>query len=250
VNNDSVLINTQSNSIMAALLGQYTEIPGESSSQTESNSEGESKNVTKIIYAAIGLVVIVIIFFLFFSGNGHKAAKDSSGDLESNSNENGLAGNTAENNVSSKTETDSACNSPKNCFDNPGVCKCNPDEYCSDEIKQCKVAVCGNGKCEPNEYVDTCCEDCGCVDNSCQVCNSSAHSCDAAQSKVSDEPAIDAVESYLEGKGLVAENIYVEYSVCSGSKILKYVLAKTSDSKITEEFSVSESMVVVPSPRI
>jgi hypothetical protein len=234
---------------MAQFISQYTEIPGEGSSTAETNSEGESKNVTKIIYAAIGLVVIVIIYFLFFSGSGHKIDK-SSGDFENPSTGDALAGDAAKNSTPANPKAENSCSSPKNCFDNSAVCKCSADEYCSYETKSCQRAVCGNGKCEPNEYVDTCCEDCGCADNGCQVCNSSSHTCDAVQSKVSDDQAIEAVENYLQNKGMAADSISVEYSVCSDSKVLKYVLAKISDSNINEEFSVSESMTVAISPRI
>jgi len=232
---------------MMALISQYAEVPGESSTQSDPNDDG-SKNVTKIIYAAIGIVALLVIYFVFFSGGSRSTEGYLSEDTQTPSGLDNLAEAAVE--KPAKADASADCGASKNCFDNPSVCKCMADEYCSNETKQCAKPVCGNGNCEPNEYKDTCCDDCGCVDGGCQICNSSSHTCYGQESKISDGQAISAVESYLQDKGLMAEAITVKNSVCSGSKVLKYVLANVSDSKILQEFSVSESMVVTPSPRV
>jgi hypothetical protein len=225
---------------MKALTSQYAEFPGEASQDSGQNEE-ESKNITKIIYAAIGIVVIIILYFVFFSGSGRQPDNDYSGSIESPSKEDALAGNNAKNSTPAKSETAIKCIPPENCFDNPDVCKCSNGEYCSNETKKCVAAVCGNGKCEPNEYADTCCDDCGCAYKDCSVCSAKVHKCIVPEASISDDVAIGAAQRYFLDKGLAVENISVEGSVCFNSSVSKLVAAKISGSGQIRELRVLES---------
>lgn len=240
---------------MAELVSQYEDFPTEpnpglgsdSSDQGGENNE-ESKNITKIVYVAIGVVVLVIIYLAFFSGGGHSTDVGSSG---SGDNSVQSPGGNDDSSASALEDLskNGLCDPGENCFDNPGECRCRSGEYCANETKNCTAPVCGNGKCEPLEYADTCCDDCSCAHNDCRVCDNSTHACKAPDANISDDAAMEAVTKYYGDKDILVDNVTVKGSVCVNSSSAKYVVAEISRSK-SEELRVTESGEVISYPKL
>jgi hypothetical protein len=234
---------------MAALISQYEDFPLGSNPKQEQDSSGqttdESKNITKIVYAAIGLVVIVIIYSVFFSGGSQKTTPENSIDTG------GLGDLTDKTNLGTSTNKSSAinisktssCGPGKNCLKNPSDCKCSSDEYCSNETKKCTKPTCGNGLCEPKEYADTCCNDCSCAYPACQICDNKTQACVVREADITDDSAIEAVKEYYLNQGKTANKIIILNSTCdySADGPLKQASVSFLDSNYTILAGITDS---------
>jgi hypothetical protein len=233
---------------MATLISQYENFPLVSSPEQGQDSGGqnpdESKNITKIVYAAIGLVVIIILYFVLFSGGSHKTTTENSIDTGGSGGIVDKAGVIASTNKSSTVSSgkNGKCDNGENCLNNPQECKCNSDEYCSNETKQCTKPTCGNGICEPKEYSDTCCKDCACNYPDCQICDNNTLACVVREVNISDDSAKDAVREYYLNKGKIVDNIIILNSTCDYSENgpLKQAEVSFLDSEYTSLAAITD----------
>jgi hypothetical protein len=222
---------------MAALISQYEDFPLGQNPETGKDSNDqtpeESKNITKIVYGAIGLIILIIFYVVFFSGSGHSAANDKPLEV---STDKPLSSDLTNKSLAKDTNKSSRCGPLENCFTNPKDCACPSDYYCSNESKFCVKPNCGNGKCEPGEYVDTCCTDCGCAYPNCQECDNKTNICSAREVELSDESAIQAVKDYYLNKGKVTDTIIMINSTCAyyQSGPMKQASVSFSDSNDTQ----------------
>ena len=113
----------------------------------------EKPKINKIIYGLIGLILLSVIAFAFFSGSSRES----------------VCGN-------------DICEVDENCFDCSDDCKCNVGEICSEEKKICvniegeeEENRCGDGTCEVDENCFDCSDDCKCKIG--EICSEEKKTC-------------------------------------------------------------------------
>jgi len=231
---------------MALLCGQY----GESSrtpSEGSSGHEGPSKNVIKLVYAAIGIVLLVIVYFAFFSGPNTLGTDFDSGINTGNPDTSGEVPETGGNTEKLVSLSGNGwCDPQENCADNPKDCICLSGEYCSSEAKKCIKPVCGDGTCGAKEYPSTCCQDCGCTHPACETCDATSGVCKVKEPSISDDSVIEAVRNYYQGKGVSVAGLGILGSSCAYmNETVKLVEVNVSGSDVQERVGVTESGNVI-----
>ena len=249
---------------MPSLIGQYSDSPEEipiSSpdapiqvpSQEPAKDIKESKNITKYVYVVIGVVVLAIVYFVFFSGGQQEidttintGLNNTGSNVKANSSSEGN-NPLLENNSFVELNGNGKCDPLENCFDNPGDCKCKSDEYCSGS-KECIKPTCGNKICEADgmESPENCCTDCTCVVAG-QICNNVTKACETAAMNLTKEQALDAIKSYFS-----SQNQEIDLNLTEARDISTYndtMVWRVKVRLIGEDFSrlfgVTESKEVV-----
>jgi hypothetical protein len=140
------------------------------------------------------------------------------------------------------------CESNENCFDCPLDCKCQANEYCSEESKQCIKPVCGNSKCETFESNLNCCEDCPCY-GALETCNKNTHKCEIPTISISDQRVKELVTQYYTNNGKtikefgeITDKVYENKPI----KIVRVIIE--GEEQITHVAGVTESEKVIEIP--
>ncbi|MGC9310434.1 MAG: hypothetical protein ACP5E4_01785 [Candidatus Aenigmatarchaeota archaeon] len=234
---------------MGALSCQYTDYPNEPVLEPPSSPQEEGRDTNKMIYAAVGLVVlaVVLIVFLFSGGESDVGKRYGNGecDFEENCHEHpddcGCAGGKdcikfdgdwvcakigegsettsgqeGENKKQASLLGNKKCDAGENCDDNPLECPCGEGEYCSKSVKACITPFCGDGDCGEGEYPDTCCADCGCVEGGCEICNVVTQVCEVPVPDIDDATAIQFIEEYFMADGKIVQSVELSGYVCAG----------------------------------
>ncbi|MBN2094660.1 MAG: hypothetical protein JW727_01300 [Candidatus Aenigmarchaeota archaeon] len=261
---------------MGTLINQYEDYPSMPTPEASSQAQSGSKDYTKVIYVVIGLVVLVMIYFIFFSG-GSDSPESHEGDGicqkeygencvtsedckctgskicseaqklcvdESTQTQEPVKNDTVV--QTNATETKKAavngiCEKSfgENCVNTPGDCTCSEGAYCSDVEKDCVISVCGNGKCELYEGPDNCCLDCECFMPG-EVCDEESHACEYAEMALSDERAIELASQYIVDQGIDIEATEVEGVKSSYGKLIKLVKVTVVGDGVARHVGVAE----------
>jgi len=243
---------------MPLLVNQYTDYPvdnpNEPISEPTAEKPKESKNISKYIYVAIGVLALVIIGLVILSTSKSLEIDDTVNDNSGGSDNPDVSGDTNKTSAVGKNETSNPaadiskngiCDPQENCFDNPEVCKCKADEYCSDK-KECLKPECGDLFCEigGGESEATCCIDCKCTIPG-QMCNSETKACEEAKMNLTSERAIEIIKSYFSAQG-------VELNLTESLGVFEYnqtmvlrIKVQRADEPYSRQYAVNENEDVI-----
>jgi len=142
---------------------------------------------------------------------------------------------------------DGVCEQNENCYDCAVDCKCQSNEYCSED-KKCMQPVCGNNICEIYEDQTNCCEDCPCV-GELEICNKEKHSCERPTISISDERVEELARNYYTNKGKIIKEIGGIKNIIYQDKHMKSirVIIEEEEYKINY-IGVTESEEVIELP--
>ncbi|MGC9310435.1 MAG: hypothetical protein ACP5E4_01790 [Candidatus Aenigmatarchaeota archaeon] len=206
----------------------YPEPP---SPQQGGNPNKPARYAQPFLYVAIGLVLLVAVYLIFFNSSDTHEMEYHYPDGNCDYGENCLEhpadcpcaegyicspqnikantigcvkagfGQTGNGSIDGKYGN-GICDPNENCWDCPKDCKCSADEYCSKEERACLKPECGNGICETYESPESCCLDCECLSPSL-FCNETSKSCQSRSMSLSCERALELVRQYYESQGEV-----------------------------------------------